>query len=640
MTNIDALLQPGKIGTMTLRNRLVMASMGGFSGAGDTLQKSVDFYSERAKGGASLITMPTVVYTRANMPTSTGAFDPKSTSRLTEIAKSVQKHGARMATQLGYITLINWQGVQQVGPSAVPSFTHKLNPRALSSEEIQEVVVAMGEAAQWVKGCGMDALEIQAAHGFFLAAFQSPFLNRRADKYGGSLENRARFTAEVISRVRAEVGKDFPILIRMNCRDFVQGGLEVEEAAIMASLFEAAGVDAIDVSAAIQDSRQWRDLSYMYPDGALVDLAHSIKKRVKIPVIVVGKIGNLALANSIIADGKADFVAMARGVLAEPELLNKTRQGRTSEIHGCIYCNNCRIDRTAPDGTRKRGIACTVNPALGRETDFVIKPATDRKKVMVVGGGLAGMQAAAVLAQRGHHVTLHEKSGQLGGQWNIACKLPHKSGFQSVIAYLFHSLNTSGVEVKLNSEVSVNRVKELKPDAVVVATGALPISPEVPGITGNNVVQAVSLIDGQANAGKRVVVIGGRFRGMEVAELLADQGKKVTLVTRGRLGGSGELLERNLFVTLRDRLIEEGVAIIPFTPVFEIRQGGVYVVLDNELLFLPADTVVLAAGSRPENALANNLKGLVPEVYSIGDCARVRDAREAINEGAEIGRRI
>jgi 2-enoate reductase len=333
---------------------------------------------------------------------------------------------------------------------------------------------------------------------------------------------------------------------------------------------------------------------------------------------------------------------MGRALLADPKLPNKAKEEHFDNIHRCIYCNNCRIGRLSPEGVESRrgaGLSCTVNPALFREKEFELKPASLPKKVMVIGGGLAGMEAARVLAERGHEVSLYEKSSELGGQWNIACSLPAKASFRTLSQHLIRELDKATVNVILKKEVTRHLVEEEKPDVIVVATGAIPLTLDVPGADGKNVVQAVEVIAGKARAGNRVVVIGGSHRGMEVAYFLAEQGKKVSLVTRSRLGGR-EPIERNIFVTLRERLIERGVMVFPFSPVFEIRDNGVYVVSDNELLFLTADTLVMAVGAKADNKLVEELKGVVPELYAIGDCARVRNAKEAVNEAAELGRKI
>lgn len=652
---LTKLFEPGRIGNMEIRNRLVMAPMGTSSHdmEGHMNQRTIDYYAKRAEGGVGfIIPQGASVVPEAHLPHGGAIHDDSFIPGLRKLADAVHGYGARIACQVthpGVILFAAWSGYQRppemeiVGPSPVPCFTYQVTPRELSRGEIHRLAAAFAEGARRAKEAGFDAVEVHGAHGYFLSAFLSPFRNRRTDEYGGSVENRARFACEVIARIRQKVGADFPLLIRMNGSDFLEGGLTIDEAKQQAAMFVEAGVDAVDVTASTQDSRQWRDLTYMYPDGAIVHLAEAIKKAVKVPVITVGKIGDPVLADRILREGKADFVAMGRALLADPEIANKAREGRLEDIRRCIYCNNCRIGRMSPNviESRRTGLRCTVNPALLREREFELTPAPKRKKVMVIGGGLAGMEAARVLAERGHQVSLYEKSGELGGQWEIASGfLPSKSIFATLSQYLIRRLPEVGVKVTLNQEVTRQFLQEQKPDAVVVATGATSTTLKVPGANGENVVQAVDVHAGKASVGDRVVVIGGRLGGMEVADFLAEKGKKVSVVTKNRLGENGTPLERNIFVTLRDRLIERRVMIFAHSPVFEIRSNGVYVVYDNELLFLPADTVVMAVGARPESKLVADLQGIAPELYAIGDCVQARDAREAIHEGAEVGRKI
>jgi NADPH-dependent 2,4-dienoyl-CoA reductase/sulfur reductase-like enzyme len=288
-----------------------------------------------------------------------------------------------------------------------------------------------------------------------------------------------------------------------------------------------------------------------------------------------------------------------------------------------------------------RVLSCTVNPELLREREFILKPAGSKKKVMVIGGGLAGMEAARVLAQRGHQVNLYEREDRLGGQWNIAYSQADKGGFKTALDYLLAGLKKSGAKVILNKEVTVGFVKGEKPDAVVLATGSRPAVLNVPGVNGKNVIQAIDIFAGKARVvGDVIAVIGGRLRGMEVAHMLAQEGKRVSVITMNRLGENGSPLERNVYFEIRQRLIDDRVTIYALSRVVEVRENGVYIDCDRELTFVPADTVVLAVGAEPENGLLNELKGIVSEVFAIGDCAQPRYAKEAINEGAEIGRLI
>ncbi|MFH1487238.1 MAG: FAD-dependent oxidoreductase, partial [Chloroflexota bacterium] len=288
-----------------------------------------------------------------------------------------------------------------------------------------------------------------------------------------------------------------------------------------------------------------------------------------------------------------------------------------------------------PEGRR-----CTVNPSLLREREFALKPAPEVKRVIVIGGGLAGMEAAMVAAERGHRVSLYEKDDTLGGQWRIATQQDRKETFVTLIDDLRSGLEKAGVGVFLGKEATVELVKNEKPDAVVIATGAVPRSLDVPGTSGDNVVQAVDVLIGKAKVGRRVVVVGGRAVGMETALSLAKKGKMVSLVTMHRLGENGKEMERNTFRTLRDGLIEHGVYLYPDSTVREIREDGVYVVKDRDLVFLKADTVVLAVGAKSENRLVEEVKGIVSELHAIGDCVEPRDALTAMNEGAQVGRKI
>jgi 2,4-dienoyl-CoA reductase (NADPH2) len=486
---------------------------------------------------------------------------------------------------------------------------------------------------------GFDMVEIHAAHGYLLSSFLSPFTNRRTDEYGGSPQNRARFLCQMLERIRDKAGPDFPVCMRFNGADLLPGGATIEDALIQAQLFEKAGASMLHVSAGAHENTEVQFLCYLWPDGYITDLAAQVKKAVSIPVCTVGKLGDPVLANRVLAQGKADFIALARPLLADPQWPNKAQEGRLDEINRCIACNNC-VDRLFSLTREKHRLFCTVNPSLFREKEFAIRPAPKAKKVLVIGGGIAGMQAAQVAALRGHSVTLFEASDRLGGAWNIASAQPQKEGYANLTRRLEKGLKQAGVKVVLNKRADAALVKAESPDAVIVATGATPVRPDLPGADGPNVVQAVDLIAGKAKAGERVVVIGGRMVGMEIAIQLAEQGKKVCLVTLGRLGENGKPLEENIYRTLRNKMIKLGIQFFPATPAHEIRPDGVFAKDGANLLWLPADTVALAVGYRPENHLIAELKGIVPEVHAAGDCNGPRDGLVANQEGMETGQEV
>lgn len=654
MTMFPKLLQPGKIGSMEVRNRIVMSPMGSLSAdsEGYISDQLIDYYAERAKGGAGLIISGvTSITPESRYPRGSCIHDDKFVPRLKELSQAVHQYGAKMAVQLCHLGKLlalmrplfkdpkQAEEIELVGPSALPWIKTGQKMRELTKEDIGNIIEAFAEGARRTKEAGFDAVEFHGAHGYLISAFLSGFTNKRTDEYGGSLENKARFACKILSRAREKVGPNFPLILRISAWDNLPGGITLEDTLRQAPLFVKAGADALHISASGQESTEWQFLSYLYPDGAIVHLAEAVKKIVDVPVITVGKLSDPVVAERVLEQGKADFIAIGRGFLADPEIPNKVRGGRLDDIRRCIYCNNCR-SATYEDRMKHGGLLCTVNPTLGREKEFALKPAASPKKVIVIGGGLAGMEAARVLAERGHQVSIYERNDRLGGQWNIVCKQRFKEGFAHVIEYLSRGMDKAGVNVILNKEVTLQFVQQLQPDAVIVATGAIPMTLDIPGVDGKNVIQAVDVITGRVKVGDNVVVIGGRLVGMETADSLAEQGKKVSIVTLHRLGENGRRVEENIYRTMRDRLIKHKVPIIPNSPVIEISDDGVYANDNGNLLFLQADTVVLAVGSRSERTLADQLKNTIPEMYMVGDCVEPRDSMVAIREGAGVARTI
>lgn len=655
MTQLTRLFEPGMIGRMEVRNRIVMPALGTMSAdaEGYITDRTIDYYVERARGGAGLIiSQGNSILREGRGPHFSGLWDDRFIPRLRELSLAVHQYGCKMALQLHHSgkalfkllpffeDLGEADGIDVIGPSPVPWVWNGLAPREMSKEDIRHLVEAFSDGARRAKDAGFDAAEFHGAHGYLISSFLSPFTNKRTDEYGGSVANRARFACEILSRARDKVGPEFPLILRVSGSDYLPGGITIAQTVRQAPIFVEAGVDALHISASAQETTEWQFLSYLWPDGAIVPLAEAVKKAVNIPVITVGKIGDPILAERILREGRADFVAMGRALLADPELPNKAKEGRMNDIRRCIYCNNC-FSVPYNEKIKFGGLFCTVNPALFRERAFTLRPTTAPKKVMVIGGGLAGMEAARVLAERGHQVSLYEKGDRLGGQWRIAAQQEDKKLYAvGLIDYMIRGLGSAGVKVTLGEVVTPGLVMEARPDVVVLATGAVPKRPDVPGADGKNVVQAVDVLMGKAEVGQKVVVVGGRLVGMEVADFLALRGRKVSVVTLRKLGENGRPLSAEIYRTLRDRMIDHGVFIYPDSSLFEIRDNGVYVVNNCDLLFLEADSVVFATGMRPENGLEETLRGIVPEIYTIGDCVEPRDAMYAIREGAEIARQI
>lgn len=639
MMRYEVLFQPGRIGSLKLKNRLIMPAMGTAlaDAEGRVTDRLIKYYQARAVGGAALITPQfAAVSPDSVLPYTMAICDQACVADWKKVVDSVHDAGAAICVQVMHtgLILLYSEYIPEGASIPVPSLMSWLpgdKPyHVLTEEDIDKYVEDFAMAAVRAREAGADAVELHACHGCLVGSFLSPAVNRRTDRYGGSVENRARFARRILERMRGLLGPECPVWVRMNASDDVVGGITIEEAVQQAVILEAAGAGAISVSGGLE---YWSTLgipTYPYPKGPMVPLAERIKKAVKVPVIAAGKI-DAELAAQVVDEGKADFIAMGRPLLADPDLPNKIREGRVDDVRRCIYCNNClKSDPNAGPGS------CSVNPYLYREGKYPPPPAKTPKRVMVIGGGLGGMQTAVFLAERGHKVSLFEKKSRLGGQWNVACATPGKEGYAVFGDYLQRLLMKHGVEVSLESEVTMEKVIDFQPDAVVVATGAVPVGLRVPGIGGDNVVQGHDVIEGKATPQGKVVVVGGRFIGMEVAIWLAEEGHDVSLVTRAGLGQNGIRLEKFTFKTLADKLVELRVPLYLHATVLEITEGSVIFSMGGEVYSMPADTVILAVGMRSEDGLARELEGVGAPIHLVGDCVRPRDAAEVAYQAMRV----
>ncbi len=633
------LFSPMRIGKMEVSNRLVVPAMvmNFCNNDGTATEKYIAYHEAKAKGGWGLIiTEDYAVDPRgkgfAGIP---GLWNDDQIEGHSKLPERVHKYGSKIVAQIyhaGRQTNHFVIGAQPVAPSAIPCPANQEIPHELTKDEIRNIVEEFGDCALRAKKAGFDGVEVHGAHGYLIAQFMSPYSNKRTDEYGGSLLNRMRFPQEIISNIRAKAGNDFPILFRISGDEFVPGGRTIEDTKAIAVLLEQAGVNAIHVSAGVYGSMQFIIPPAAVRHGWIADFAAEVKKVVSIPVITVGRINDPMMAETIIASGKADFVAIGRGSLADPELPNKAAAGKFDEINYCIGClQGCvgNLFRGNPGG-------CLVNPVTGRESEFILKPVDRKKKVFVAGGGPAGMEAARVAAQRGHEVHLYEKSDRLGGQYLIGAIPPNKGEVDMFLAWQQNQLKKYNVNVHFNTELTVQIVEKGAPDAVIVATGGEPIVPDIPGKDKPNVVDANDVLLGNVNVGHRVIVIGGGMVGSETADHLANHGKEVTIVEMlPEIAKDEEAAVR--YFLMKD-LQDNGVKIYVNAPVKKILDDGVISEIDGaEIKIGPADTIVMAIGAKSVNSLTKQLEGKVPQVLTVGDALKVRKALEAVEEGYRAG---
>jgi len=633
------LFEPVQIGSMKLKNRIVMPPMvtNYATAEGGVTERLKAYHAARARGGVGLIIVE-ASYVHPNgkgFSHQLGLYKDDLIPGLRGLVDAVHAHGARIAIQLyhgGRQTSSRVTGSPIVAPSPLPWAEGQEVPRQLTAEEIHALAEAFGEAARRAKEAGFDAVEVHGAHGYLINEFLSPHSNRRSDAYGGTSENRMRFPLEVVARVREKVGPGFPVIYRLSAVEFVPDGLTLEDTTAFARKLVEAGVDAIHVSAGIHASSAWIIQPMAIPQGCLVEYAAAIREAIgaRIPVIAVGRIKEPAMAERILQEGRADLVAMGRALLADPDLPRKVAEGKTDDIRKCIACNQGCIDRLFKD----LDITCLCNALAGHETEYdLTAPAREKKTVLVVGGGPAGLEAARVAALRGHRVVLYEASDTLGGQMRLAAIPPHKEEVNDLVTYLAGQVAKPGVTVERGKGADAETVKAVKPDVVIVATGAVPAAPAIPGIEADSVVNAWDVLDGKAAVGQKVLVIGGGLVGCETAEFLADRGKEVTVaeMTPDVATDVGPLT-RGLML---ERLARKQVKILTGTKVQAIEADGVTVERDGRVEKIAGiDTVVIAAGAAPNTEFVESLgetrEGIT--FYTVGDCAKPRRIIDAIHE--------
>jgi 2,4-dienoyl-CoA reductase-like NADH-dependent reductase (Old Yellow Enzyme family) len=650
-SEFDVLLSPLKVGGITLRNRVVFGPHGtGFGTDGNVPERLVAYQRERARGGVGLVILEATAIDESPIGVTGGLFhmrniDDRVLPSYRRVADVVHAEGARIFCLLSHSGRVNTMGANGAppkAPSPLPMDRTRDIPHELEIDEIAAIVQQFAAAARRCREGGLDGVSLSFAHGNLVQEFLSPESNHRTDEYGGSEENRLRMAREVLQACREAVGPDFILGIRFSADELVADGYHLEDGVRYAKLFQEWGkLDFIDVSAGTNASMWSRSKHYptiAEPYAPLVHMARAIRQVVPVPVFVVGKIGDAHEAARIVNEGSADAVVMVRAQIAEPELVAKIKQGAFDDIRECIYCNEGCFGRQQ----RFIDITCIYNQRSGREIWWEPLARTDApKRVVVVGAGPAGLEAARVAAKRGHSVVLYEKGDVTGGQVRLAAETPHRAGYARMVDWIDRQARKHGAEIRLGSTVSADDVLAAKPDVVIVATGSSDQRPPIPGADLPNVASGREVLAGDVGVGKRVVIgdWDGRYQGTSIAEKLALAGHEVHLVSSAFfIGQDVDLLT---WRPLYERLLDLGVRMYPLEEVVEATAEGARVkTMNHKVRLIAADTVVLCSRGIAERGLYHDLKGRVPALHAIGDSWAPRQIEQAIYEGAKVAREL
>lgn len=636
---------------------------------GEITPQLINLYQERAKGEVGLIIIGECFTSEEGKGFihEIGMHNDKMIPAATALAKAIHKHEVKVCAQInhsGRYAPSRVTGVQPWAPSGIASRLTGEEPRALTKTKIDDIIEEFAEAAARVKAACFDAVEICGSGGALISEFFSTLTNSREDQYGGSLYNRSRFAIEVVEAVRERVGPEFPILFRLSGHQLMPGGYDLEDSKKIAKWLVKAGVDCINVSGGWEESVV-PQLSLDVPKGAYTFLSKGIKEQVDVPVIGCLRINDPLLAEKVLREGNADMVAMTRAMIADPEMPVKAKKGRLKEIRQCIGCNQECMDKIFPPLNGQAG--CLVNFQAGREQETKIKPAKNKKKVCIIGGGVAGLETARILALRGHKVLLFEEKDKFGGQVLISAKAPSRSDFMSLIKYYEWQMDILKVKTVFNTKATTQMIMDLKPDAVVLATGALPLQPAVDGVNLPHVVNAWDVIAGEAKLGKQVLIVGGGSVGVETALCVAQHGTinaetavflaqwgvfparqainmtlagKAPTVIEAKSKIASDIGPSRRWV-VRQRLKAHQVKLVKNATLKKIvAEGALVDIGTGETELFPADTVILATGSKSNNDLLTELEKKISEVYVIGDCKLPRKMSDAIKEGFELGTKI
>ena len=604
---------------------------------------TIEHYRRRAAGGPAMVIMEACAVSPEGIvsPHQPVIYADRYIEGLSKIAAAIKEEGAVPAVQIhhaGRQTSAKVIHRKPLAPSPLPCPAIRGDVEPLTVDGIRNLVKKFGDAAARAYRAGFELIEIHGAHGYLVNQFLSKFSNIREDEYGGNVVGRTRFAGEIVEEIRKRLGSELPISFKISAEEYVDGGLTTKESIEILKILIDAGIDLVQVSAGNDVTPEWISQPMFMEKACLVESACQIKKALDIPVMAVGRINDPQIADDIIRQEKADLVCIGRGLLADPEMPLKARNGRLDEIRTCIACNTCM------QSIFKKGrIECLVNPMLGREEEMAFIPAKKPQKVMVVGGGPGGLNVAWVAAKRGHTVHVYEKRNVLGGQLVPGSMPGHKAELRTLIRFQIKQTELYGVKCHLNHEVTAKDVKALDPDVVVLATGSLPAIPTVQGIGKEIVLTYEDVLDRDTVPSKiisnKVVVVGGGPTGLELALYLTEQGCSVTVLEMlPKIGIGIEAITKK--VILR-KLKESKATLLTDTRLSKIEDNGVVVVdQKNREKFIEAEKVVIAIGTRPDTKLYQKIKPLGYKIYQIGDCLEPRSAKDAIYDSAVLGRKI
>ncbi|MEU6537438.1 NADPH-dependent 2,4-dienoyl-CoA reductase [Streptomyces sp. NPDC047000] len=667
MSRYPHLLSPLDLGFTTLPNRVLMGSMHtGLEEAENGFERMAEFYAARARGGAGLIVTGGIAPNDEGRPYPGGArlTTDEEAERHRTVTGAVHRAGGRIAMQILHFGRYAYHP-DLVAPSALQAPISPYVPRALTGEEVERTIDDYARAARLARQAGYDGVEIMGSEGYLVNEFVAAPTNRREDRWGGSHENRMRFPVEIVRRVREAVGEDFIVVYRLSMLDLVPGGSTLDEVITLARAVEAAGADIINTGIGWHEARI-PTIAASVPRGAYTWVTKRLMGAVSVPLVTTNRINTPELAEQLLAEGCADMVSMARPMLADPDFVAKAAAGRPQAINTCIGCNQACLDHTFSG----KPASCLVNPRACHETELVLTPTRRRKRVAVVGAGPAGLACAVTAAERGHDVTLYDGAAEIGGQLNVARKVPGKQEFDETLRYFRHRLAEEGVDVRLDTWVSAADLTGY--DDVVVATGVTPRVPGIPGVDHPSVLGYLDVLRDGAPVGDRVAVLGAGGIGFDVAAFLTDDGGKagedpatyfrhwgvdmdhrtpggltaperpapprtVHLLQRGTTKVGAGLGKTTGWIH-RTELRQRGVVMVPGVRYDRIDDAGLHITVDGESRVLEVDTVVLCTGQEPRGALYGELlaRGVGAHLIGGAETAAGLDAKRAVRQGTEL----